>query len=190
MDAIPEKDYDIRKVNPIPIKFDGDDVYMVCLVENLINSNEASSLSDYVEKILNKIDDKRRKKYLRIKNKKMVKNICRRWRIPEYYLDGIHYKFKSYSPIIEVIQWQKDKSLCDINFDSVTGGKYKRNDMINYLLSLDGSKTTLLCVNNQEKEVSLMGNRSLVWNSAHASLQETRSSNVVTQIYLHVLYEP
>lgn len=180
-----------KKPNIMPLQF-GEELRLACIVENLLSTTELFNLYDYTEPLLARLNEARRKKYIVIKNKKAVQAICKRWRLPQFTLDGQLYKFKSYWPKIEIIQWQHGKSLCDINFNSVTNNAYTQPNMLHYLISLNAlgtSKTLVTDIAGAELEIALIGNRSLVWNAGHASLQEVRGEANKTQIYLHVLYE-
>lgn len=179
------------RVNIVPLMF-AEQVRLACLAEKMLSQAEIYALVDYCDVLLAKLNSRRRKKYVVIRNKKFVKMLCGRWRLPSYKLGDRVYRFKSYWPVIELVQWQKDKSLCDISYDSVTEGAYRRPDMINYMVSLNGvgvAKTCLTDKDGVEIDVAMNGSRVLVWNGEHVILQEVRSPVDNTQLYMHVLYE-
>lgn len=176
--------------NPIPIKIN-DRLYIACVLESLLSNDEIVNLCEYVNKLLAQIDDKRRKKYVQVTNKKAAKLFCKRWRLPSYKINGTNYVFKEYLPDIEIIQWQKNKALSNISFNKITSNKYLCENMIHYVITLDNisSRTTLQTNDGAEKEIILMDIRSLAWNSSMITLQESLSAENNTQIYFHALYE-
>jgi hypothetical protein len=191
-----QSNYKFDANNIVPLKIN-DKPYLACTLEYLLDISEIVELENYVQKLFSAQKCLGRKKYAIIENKLACKNICKRWKIPKYKIDEKVYKFKKYMPNIEVIQWQKNMPLYDINFDKITAKKYCRNDIINYVISPSNisSRTTvtpkLLSDNNSDsdtKDIILTDKRALLWCNNSISLQETMNTCDNTQIYFHCKY--
>ena len=126
----------------------GDRPILAVRLQDLIMHEEAINLRKYADLLFENINDKRRKKIARVKNKTAVKIICKRMGFKQFRMGDKNYTLSSFCPEILVVRWVKDKYLSSVDFDEVLGKQYIGNEneqYITYIVAINppGSHTTL-----------------------------------------------
>jgi len=178
----------------VPLTINNSNVLAVQL-SHVLDHNEVSQLQKYVELLFEGLDDKRRKKIARLRNRKAAKRVCSRFINRSYEIDGVVYEFVEYCEDIEVVTWLKDKYLSEITFDRITGNKYKTHEFMymTYVIGLDtGAPTSKLCFHETDTctAIRITDKAGLMYCESHLMLSEELGAIDRTQIYFHVKYQP
>lgn len=135
----------------------GDKPILAVRLQDLIMHEEATNLRKYADLLFKDVDDKRRKKVAKIKNKAAVKIICKRMGFKQFRMGDKSFTLSSFCPEILVVRWVKDKYLSSIDFDELLGKQYIGNEneqYITYVVAVNppSSHTTLTIRDDHDRQ--------------------------------------
>lgn len=171
----------------IPIPDKNGSSQLLLLIKNFLDNAEINQLQLFCDKFLLEIDEKRRKKFVQIKDKLAVSKILGRFIFSSFYFDNDYYEFLDYCENIEIIEWQEEKPLKDVSYDRLTNNKYNDPKYINFVFSIDNLDNKTFIINrfsDERKMVCISAKEGFLWNNKINELIEITGGKR-TQIYMH-----
>lgn len=162
---------------------------------DLLNEMEVEKLQEYTELLFAQIDDKRRKKFARVRNYEAAKSICKRLKLKKIKIDEEQFAFDDYCEDIEIIVWLQNKFLSGTNHRTLTKNKYVQDSDLVFLtivISLDPKTVHTVITDEQDEElasVNIFERTSLLFCEKLYKLRETMFNANRTQIYFHMRYK-
>lgn len=188
--------YDGKK-NAIPVSINNEPILALRL-QDFILHEEAVNLKKYADLVFQNVDDNRRKKVAKVHNEMATKILCKRMVFKSLMIKGKGYTLSSFCPEILIVQWVKNKYLCNVDFDKLLGEQYIGNDneqYITYVIAINppGPHTTLtLREPNIDKvdfaDIVLQERISIFYHTGSIKLSEVMDKSDRLHFYFRVKY--
>lgn len=183
-----------KRIGLLPMKI-GDEPVLALRALRLLDRREVDKLMEYVDLALAKLDNNRRRKFAKVRNKKAAKRLCSRVKIKELIYDNKIYQFHDYCEQIEIVRWLGEKFVSDKSYSNMVEDIYQKSDdmIMTCVIGLDPpeSSSMLSFINRDEvAQIRISEYNSLLYCENSLCLKEVMSKYDHTQIYFHMIYKP
>lgn len=183
-----------KRIGLLPMKI-GDEHVLALRALRLLDRTEVNKLMEYADLALAKLDDNRRRKFAKVRNKKAAKRLCSRVKIKELIYDDKIYQFHDYCEQIEIVRWLGEKFVSDKSYSSMVGDIYQKSDdmIMTCVVGLDPPESSsMLSLIGQDEitQIRISEYNSLLYCENSLCLKEVMSKYDHTQIYFHMVYKP